>query len=420
MRYMLYLDTRELTPERDEELLAGIKSGHKIVLATPTPNIFRWHQIDHIINTPVGKYDIAETQILDYIKKHSLDIAGVVYWKDREIELAHRLTNKLGLVGNSLDSVLCVRNKVQTRKMIDEVGDFNPKYAVIEKENDIINASKTIKTPCLLKPAGNSGSRGIVKVTNQAELDTAYRLYTERNDPAAGEMYGYYREQFLMEEELQGTEHSIAGLVANGKVYITAITDKKFDRKLLMQYMGIVPSLLPHETQQKLAEMANQVITATKMLWGGFHLDVMLTTEGAKIMEVGGRLGGELINSYLIPLAYSGFSPYDAFINISQGKIPSIEPMGYVQRPSMQAAALIIIPPSTGLINKVNGLYAVSKHPAVRLVHQRLGPGCRTYLPQERFKQFEIAYLVFQCPLEEDISALSSEITELIDVEMKD
>src|SRR5205823_11433788 len=117
--YLLYLDTRDLPVERDAEILAAIESGYRLAIATDRPEKHRYHQVDHIIATPVGKYDIAQRDIVAYVAQHNLQLAGVMCWKDREIELASNLASHFHLPGNSREVVRRVRDKAETRKALD-------------------------------------------------------------------------------------------------------------------------------------------------------------------------------------------------------------------------------------------------------------------------------------------------------------
>jgi len=418
-KYLLYLDTRDLPAERDEEIKAANDSGYGLIIATDRPDRFRYHRVDQIIETPLGDYIQSQRDITSYVEKHKVELAGVICWKDREVELASRLASFFKLRGSSGQSARRVRDKAETRRTLDSLGNVNPKYAVVANRDEFAKALDTLSCPCLLKPAGNSGSRGIFRVLQKPGLDV-YDHFCRYNAESQGDMFSYYKDHALLEEEIEGSEHSVAGLVCDGRSYVTGIADKQFERDIFMQYQNIVPSLLKSEIQDAVVEAVLAAVAAIDLTDGGFHADVIVGENNrVYILEIGGRLGGEMINSHLIPLAYDGYSPYQQLLKILANEAATLETDRYRQ-PTMQAGSRIVRAPRVGRIEQIKGLERVARHPAVRLLMPMKGPGDQILKPRDSFKQYEVAYIIAQCKLEEDIQALLSSLEELVNVELSD
>lgn len=414
--HLLYLDTRDLPPERDAQILAAVESGHRLCIATDRPEKYRYHQVDHLIDTPVGSYDVAERQIGEFVAAHGITLAGVLCWKDREVELASRIAARYGLHGHSAETARRVRDKAETRRALGPLG-AQPKHAVVRSRTEFVEALRMLPVPALLKPAGNSGSRGIVRVTDR-DSDAAWNDFSEYNARATGDMFAYYAGHALLEEEIRGSEHSVAGLVHDGRVIITALADKRFEREIFMQYENVVPSQLPEDVQSAIVTVVTAAVKAVGMTDAGFHADVMVDSSGKPyILEIGGRLGGEMINSHLIPLAYGGFSPYRELIRILTGESSDAASDLY-RRPRMQAGARIVRAPRVGTIERLEGVDALQKHPAVRAVLQMKGPGAPVRKPRDKFKEYELVYVIAQCGPDENMHALLESLEALIRVEM--
>lgn len=407
--YLLYLDARPLSAERNEEILSATRAGFPIIMATPNPRLYQSYPIDYIIETQVGNYDVSEREILLYLKKHKLAVNGILFWKDGEVELGARLSKALNLPGNTIEAAQNVRNKTKTRTILNRIKNANPKYAVIKNEQHFKKYIQEIGVPSMLKPAGNSGSRGIFKINPSSKIPDIYHEFKSYNNNEKGDMFRYYNDCDLLEEELSGTEHSVAGLIMGDVVVITGIADKKFNRNLFLQYQNIIPSSLPENVQEEIASLTRKAIKLAGLTCGGFHVDIMVCKEGLKILEIGGRLGGELINSHLIPLAYAGFSPYKALIQIAQGKKVKIPPDLY-KNPLMRVGAHTVLASQFGTINHIAGLEKICKHPSVRLFFQMHGPGDLMHKPRDKFKACEIACFVAQYPLSEDIEGLLNQL----------
>lgn len=407
--WLLYLDTRELPSERMAEVRAALDQGYKLVVATPNPSAYRGYGVHKLILTQVGQYDDAEREILDALDKDRITVSGIVAWKDREVVLAARLGAKLKLPCTTLEAVERVRNKSLTRKCLQNVGTVNPRYAEIRNEQDFIAALKTVGLPALLKPAGNSGSRGIKRVASiETAIDT-YRDFIAYNAQQAGEMFHYYEDVALLEQELTGSEHSMAGLVSNGQVITLGIADKRFDRSLPLQYQNIVPSQLAASLQDEIVMLVQQAVQATGIDHCGFHVDFMVTDEGVKILEIGGRLGGEMINSHLIPLAQPGLLPYQAVLEVVQGRNP-LSQTDYTRTFSGRAGSRVVVAPNLGVIGHVSGVEKVRRDSHCRDFMQLYGPGDEMVLPEIKFKAYELGYIVAQADQDEDLDGLLDEL----------
>ncbi|MDR5664898.1 hypothetical protein KPA97_29400, partial [Burkholderia cenocepacia] len=97
------------------------------------------------------------------------------------------------------------------------------------------------------------------------------------------------------------------------------------------------------------------------------HADVMVTRDGPKILEIGGRLGGEFINSHLIPYSVAGFSPYRTVLDLARGAIdgPLDDRLGTA---STRAGQRIVMPPGLGRIARVEGFERLWRRPELRFL----------------------------------------------------
>ncbi|MFM6312314.1 MAG: hypothetical protein ACKPGB_29405, partial [Dolichospermum sp.] len=107
--FILYLDTRSFPPEREEEIKSARNAGLKIVIAAPSLKPYESYNIDHLIEVPLGQFDIAEEIIISNLHSHNIQVRGVVAWGDISVELASRIGKTLGLASTTPEAVLNVR-----------------------------------------------------------------------------------------------------------------------------------------------------------------------------------------------------------------------------------------------------------------------------------------------------------------------
>jgi predicted ATP-grasp superfamily ATP-dependent carboligase len=416
--HILYLDTRSFPLERDAEIEAAKKAGLEIIMATASAAQYINYEISHIIETSLGDYETAKQTIIKYLNANNLKVKGVVAWGDNVVELVSHIGSALGLPSSTLEASQNARNKVNTRKLLDKLNFANPKYAAIADYQGFQKALKDIGIPCLLKPAGASWGRGIFKIDSLKDADSIFHDFIEYCTPSRDEIYSYFREQFLLEEYLDGTEHSVAGIVANGEVYILAIADKKIDKLIPFQYQNIVPSKLSESTKNQVINLAESAVKLLGINWCGFHIDFIVTNDGSpKILEIGGRLGGETINSHLIPLSNPSLHPYDLILQVAQGNNP-LQQKSFVNDTTFQAGLRAFMPKDAGKIVYLEGIEKVKNHPKTQSFVQLKQINDTVFLPSEKTGQFAIGYVVASCSKDEDIEEILSEIASLVTVEI--
>ena len=415
-QHILYLDTRSFPLERDRELSAAREAGLSVVIATASTDSYSGFDVSNLIEVPIGDFETSKTKILQYLNSHNINIAGVIAWGDKPVELAARIGTALGLPCTTPNNSQNVRNKVNTRKLLDRLNSVNPKYKVIQTYEEFKDALELIGVPCILKPAGASFGRGIFRINAYDDADSIFRSFREYCVPSRDEVYSYFSDSFLLEEYLEGTEHSVAGMVADGEVYILAIADKKIDKSIPFQYENIVPSKLPRNTQNKIVNLSKSAVELLGINWCGFHIDIIVRNDIPKILEVGGRLGGETINSHLIPLSNPDLKPYELILKIVQGEVP-LKQRCFVSQSIYQAGIRAFLPKSPGKITCIEGFEKVRKHPNTRDFIQLKDIGDTVYLPSEKLGEYAIGYVVAQCSKDEDIEEILADLASLCHIE---
>lgn len=416
--HILYLSTRPLPLERAAELAAARDEGAGIVIVAPDGAPYRdprfAHLIDHVIEAPIHQHDQTLTIIDDFIAAHGLDIRGVVAWTDLEVELAARVGAMRGLPASTRQAAQNVRNKANTRRLLDQLPGANPGYAIITDEDGLARALERVGVPCLLKPAGASGGRGIHELTTLQGAVDEFRAFVAYCNPGRSPIFEHFADDILVEERLQGTEHSVAGMVAGGAISIFAITDKRVDRALPLTYQTTTPSALPAPVQEQITDMARRAVALAGIDHCGFHVDIMVTRDGPRVLEIGGRLGGDCINSHLIPLSVPGLAPYRAIVRVALGHpVPNSN-----LQPRRRACMRLLLPPHPGRIERIHGMDAVRAHANVHEALQVRGPGDLVVLPRDQFDTFAIGCFIATCDLDQDIDAIADQIASLVHIEV--
>lgn len=286
--------------------------------------------------------------------------AGVVVcWGDRTVELTARLAAALDLAGVGVAAAVTCGDKAAQRKALEPYG-LNPAWRGGTTPADLRAAIADLDTgdPLLFKLAHSSGGRGMARVDRDTDPDRLFRTTDKNYLPSTA---------FLVERFVSGSEHSVAGLVHDGDPVAYAIADKTVGEDLRTT-CTIVPSALNPAVAEQIGAAACDAVRAVGLESGGFHVDMRLTGTGPVVLEVGARLGGDLINSHLVPIATDGaLIPYHALLDLL-GTGAAAKAVPY------PAAAAMAVLPATGDSPDALVQRALA-HPAVRAAVDWSAPG---------------------------------------------
>lgn len=202
------------------------------------------------------------------------------------------VAKEMGLSGIDEDTALKATNKAEMRKALQKKGVPIPKYFKVSNEEEYIQAVKMFDIPFIVKPADSSGSRGIIKVNeigNQRIIDDAYKY-----------SYPFSRiGDIVVEEYMNGAEISVETLTVDGVCNVIQITDKLTTGAPHFVEMGhSQPTSQSQEMIQKIIKITKEANEAIGIKNGPSHTEIIITSDGPKIVEIGARLGGDNITTH--------------------------------------------------------------------------------------------------------------------------
>jgi len=224
--------------------------------------------------------------------------------------------NALGLTGISYDTAVKATDKGEMIKAFAFAGVEHPWYHILPAPATADAVPEGITFPCITKPTDNAGSRGVMLVRSRDELESAL-AYSAENGRSGN---------VILEEYMEGPEVSVEVIVWQGVPHVLQVTDKLTTGAPHFVEMGhSQPSALPAADLEKIRDLAIRAVKAVGIDNGPAHVEIMLTKEGPKMVELGARMGGDCITSHLVPLS-TGIDMVKATIDISLGLTPDVVP----------------------------------------------------------------------------------------------
>jgi biotin carboxylase len=250
-------------------------------------------------------------------KRHQID--GVITLaSDMPMRTVATVAKELNIIGVSEDTALKATNKALMRECLQMHNIPIPTFYRVDSYDEYLNIVQRFKNKFIVKPADNSGSRGVFLINDIYDKESIeYAFEYSKKYSRTGEL--------VVEEYMEGPEVSVETLSVDGNVHIIMITDKVTTGAPRFVEMGhSQPSCLPKDIKEKIKLVTIAAVKAIGIKNSPAHTEIIATNDGPKIVELGARLGGDNITTHLVPLS-TGIDMVKCCIEIALGHKPEIE-----------------------------------------------------------------------------------------------
>jgi biotin carboxylase len=220
---------------------------------------------------------------------------------DLQNVLAALAAQRLGLPGHPPEAAAASGNKRATRDRFAAAGLLTPWHFALPAESDAAGAAEIppqVRFPCVLKPLGLSGSRGVIRADSPPEFDAARRRIAallRRPDVRAARRGAEFDDQILVEGFVAGREVAVEGVLTNGALEVFAIFDKPdpLDGPFFEETIYVTPSSLDGTAQRAVAAAVADGAAALGLRHGAIHAECRLAGSGVFVLEIAARpIGG--------------------------------------------------------------------------------------------------------------------------------
>ena len=268
---------------------------------------------------------------------------------DMPMRAVAKACRELHLPGISPQAAMNATDKEKMMEAFKRAGVSSPWFCAFAPNDTDTSIVEKIPYPCVVKPADNSGSRGVSLAENGGDAPgaIAYARSHSRNG------------RIIVEEYMTGPEVSVEVMMLSGEAKVLAVTDKLTTGAPHFIEMGhSEQSRLGAEATEKIKRLAEQAMLAVGAAEGPGHVEIIVTSKGPKVVELGARLGGDFITTDLVPLA-TGVDFLKAVIQAACGERPDVTPR------FRRASAIRFIPAGEGIIRGIEGMDEAMKIPGI-------------------------------------------------------
>lgn len=223
-------------------------------------------------------------------------------------------TEKMGLPGIGYDTALLFTDKNAEKEKCEEIGLPTIKHSLAKNADDAKAFLNTIPGSAIIKPTDSSGSRGVVKIENEEDLDRNFeqtKAYSKDGN-------------VIIEQFIEGNELEVDSIVVNGCCeYLMHADLTEFNIPNVFACSTILfPSAAESKVINRLVETNKKTIEGLGLKNGLAHAEYICDKSTGEIylMEAGARGGGLYLSSHIVEMQ-TGLNTAEFLINYALGNV---------------------------------------------------------------------------------------------------
>ena len=234
--------------------------------------------------------DIVDQQAcLAYAKEKQID--GVLTAAtDYGVLTSSYIASELKLKGLNYNIAKIIKNKYQVQQLLYKKGVTNSPCFELSSHDEIEEIKDRIKYPIIVKPCDGSGSRGINKVESEQDLASSVEQALKSS----------ISKKCIIEPFIAGKEYGAEFFVYKDNIYDLIVMKKKMTNEPYYAELGH-SNCLNEVIKNKVIKKAHQIINALGINFGSVNMDFIVDNETVHMVDIGARMGGNLIGSHIIP-----------------------------------------------------------------------------------------------------------------------
>lgn len=298
---------------------------------------------------------VDEEACLKYAQEHQVD--GVLAAAtDFSVLTMSRIAEEMHLPGINYEAAKRIKNKAAVRKCLFDAKADDTGYSF--EINSLEEASMIlpqVKFPVMMKPCDGSGSRGASRVDRAEDFEKACKFA----------MDGSITHRAVAEPFVEGKEYGVESFVDNGVIHILGVMQKDMTLPPYYAELGhAIPSGLPAAIEEKIKTCVHKALVALGVNHGSVNMDLLLSERGdVHIVDVGARMGGNLIGSHVIPIG-TGIDYMGNMIRAAVGDATDFTP---IHEPQPVATKLLALTP--GIVKALPDFGQIAKQYDVTIEH---------------------------------------------------
>ncbi|MBC7459549.1 ATP-grasp domain-containing protein [Candidatus Saccharibacteria bacterium] len=302
------------------------------------------------------------------------------------------IAEHLGVLGLPIATAEACTDKFLMRSLFDTAPEkISPAFATVTNETELRQFASDHSFPLILKPANLAKSLLVTKSSTLNELVANYMKSVNLLQTTYKKYAPNRRPKLIIEEFLEGSIHSVDAFVdARGIPFVlNEVVDYQTGYDIgyddNFHYSRIMPSSLLPEDVAALRHCATIGITALGMKNSAAHVEIIMTKEGPRIVEIGARNGGyrERMHGVANGIDITGIA-----LDIALGKPPVIHSTRHDA-----CAVLELFPLTPGVFQRIDHESALRNLPSLHYLSIKAKQGAYVGKSADGYKMCAVIML---------------------------
>ncbi|MFJ7734069.1 ATP-grasp domain-containing protein [Lysinibacillus sp. NPDC097231] len=347
MKTIIFIGTNKSGSSR-EATRAAEKLGYFTVLFTNNEKQLQqrkaYPDIHKMILIDTSNIEDMKEEIYN-LGKSGLEIKTIVSFVDPFVHVASILCDEFCNNVTSSSAIEMMEDKEKTRNFLKNQ-PYSPKFFLIKPRESVPN---NLEFPLIVKSPKSTGSKDVLLANDNNQLNK-HLSYLRSKNP---------NETIMIEEYIEGPQYLVEAMVYKRQAQVVGIIEQEITqgKRFIITGYGVLVKV-PKEIQTGLEEVLQSIVKAFNIENGALHLELRLTKNGWKLIEINPRISGGAMNAMLH--AAFGFNLVEETLKLFLGGRPNIKPK---HRKFVFTKYLIV--ESKGILKKVLGRNRASKLPGV-------------------------------------------------------
>lgn len=338
---------------------AAARIGVPLVLASDRCHVLEDPWQDGAIPVRFEQPGEAAQRIVEFARYNP--ISGLAAIGDQPTLAASLAARELGVHYHPPGAARACRNKHEARERYAAAGLRVPWYRRWRADEDSRSLAGSVPFPCVLKPLGLSGSRGVIRANTSAEFAAAFRrIAALLREPDVRKMREEEAEWIQAEGYIPGREVAVEGLLTRGGLRVLAIFDKPdpLEGPYFEETIYVTPSRLDSAEQETIVICLERAVLALGLWHGPLHAELRINAEGAWMLDMAARPIGGLCSQAL--RFGEGMGLEELILRHALG-----EPVEELPREKAASGVMMIPIPGAGILEKVENIEAARRVPGI-------------------------------------------------------
>lgn len=355
-----------------EYALRGLARRYSVLLIAQSPLSWQSPYVSDYREVELQDQEAVLAAAKDLAADHR--VAGVITWDEMQVRVAAEVAGEIGVPALPVEAALACRDKGVQRRRFAECDVPSAKFGLAGTLDAALDTARDIGYPVVVKPRGRAASIAVQLVGSEEELRRAFEFARGSENSSIEDGL------VLIEEYLRGPEISVDCWVVDGRVETYAVALKRTDFPPFFEEVAhVVGDVLDEPTTTAVRDVVVRAHRALGIDRTVTHTELMLTADGPKVIEVNGRLGGELI-PHLAELCSPGFSAGEMLGAVATGRVPET-----VSPPSRLVGIRFLYPAHSMVFQDLDHPAALADEPWVHEIRRVTEPGLSLHLPPKQF-----------------------------------